>query len=123
MKENKVVTLAEYIINVTNTEAYRAGKLSGRKHMDVTSEVIDSVGGRNNLLKQAKFLENCNLNYYNLDPRMEEFLTTMGIQNTPEKLEEIKAENIIKSIFTYYEISLKDYFIESEDENKNIIYI
>ena len=38
------------------------------------------------------------LNYYNLDPRMEEFLTTMGIQNTPEKLEEIKAENIIKSI-------------------------
>lgn len=25
MKENKVVTLAEYIINVTNTEAYRAG--------------------------------------------------------------------------------------------------
>ena len=59
MKENKVVTLAEYIINVTNTEAYRAGKLSGRKHMDVTSEVIDSVGGRNNLLKQAKFLENC----------------------------------------------------------------
>ena len=31
--------------------------------------------------------------------------------------------NIIKSIFTYDEISLKDYFIESEDENKNIIYI
>lgn len=30
--------------------------------------------------------------------------------------------NIIKSIFTYDEISLKDYFIESEDENKNIIY-
>lgn len=51
-----------------------------------------------NQLCVAKFLENCNLNYYNLDPRMEEFLTTMGIPNTPEKLEEIKAENIIKSI-------------------------
>lgn len=34
-----------------------------------------------------------------------------------------KIANIIKSIFTYDEISLKDYFIESEDENKNIIYI
>ena len=51
-----------------------------------------------NQLCVAKFLDSCNLNYYNLDPRMEEFLTTMGIQNTPEKLEEIKAENIIKSI-------------------------
>lgn len=51
-----------------------------------------------NQLCVAKFLDNCELNYYNLDPRMEEFLTTMGIQNTPEKLEEIKDKDIIKSI-------------------------
>lgn len=31
--------------------------------------------------------------------------------------------NIIKSIFTYDEKTLEDYFIKSEDENKNIIYI
>lgn len=51
-----------------------------------------------NQLCVAKFLDNCNLNYYNLDPRMEEFLTTMGIDNTPEKIEEISDKNIIKSI-------------------------
>ena len=31
--------------------------------------------------------------------------------------------NTIKSIFTYDEKTLEDYFIKSEDENKNIIYI
>lgn len=31
--------------------------------------------------------------------------------------------NTIKSIFTYDEKALEDYFIKSEDENKNIIYI
>lgn len=51
-----------------------------------------------NQLCVAKFLDNCNLNYYNLDSRMEEFLTTMGIDNTPEKIEEINDKNIIKSI-------------------------
>lgn len=51
-----------------------------------------------NQLCIPKFLENCNLNYYNLDPRMEEFLTTMEIKNTPEKVQKIDAENIIKSV-------------------------
>ena len=31
--------------------------------------------------------------------------------------------NTIKSIFTYDEKALEDYFVKSEDENKNIIYI
>ena len=51
-----------------------------------------------NQLCITKFIENSNLNYNYLDPRMKEFLETMGIKSTPEKIEKIDEENIIKSI-------------------------
>lgn len=51
-----------------------------------------------NQLCIAKFIDNCKLNYYNFNPRMEEFLNTMNISNNPEKLEEVNEENIIKSV-------------------------
>lgn len=57
MKQKEISTLARYIIDKTDTDAYRAGKLGGRKHLEVTGEMIDAVGGRKNLLEQARFLE------------------------------------------------------------------
>lgn len=53
----EVRTLAGYIIDKTDTEAYRAGKLTGWKHLNVSTELMESVGGRNSLLEQAHFLE------------------------------------------------------------------
>lgn len=51
-----------------------------------------------NQLCIAKFINNCNLNYNNLDSRMEEFLNTMEIKNTPSKIEKIEEEEIIKQL-------------------------
>lgn len=51
-----------------------------------------------NQLCVAKFVENCNLNYNSLDPRMEEFLTTMEISSTPDKLEKIDENTLIQSL-------------------------
>lgn len=51
-----------------------------------------------NQLCIAKFIENCNLNYNNLDTRMEEFLNTMGIQNTSSKIESLKENYIIEQL-------------------------
>lgn len=51
-----------------------------------------------NQLCVAKFIDNCNLNYNCLDPRMKEFLDTMDIKNNPEKIEIISSEKIIEKI-------------------------
>ena len=51
------VTLARWLIDKTNSEAYRAGKLTGQKHPKVEKELIEAVGGMQPLLKQAKELE------------------------------------------------------------------
>ena len=51
-----------------------------------------------NQLCVAKFVENCHLNYNSLDPRMEEFLTTMEISSTPDKLEKIDEKCLIQSL-------------------------
>ena len=56
-KGKQNVTLAEYIINETAKDAYRAGKLTGSKHMQVTTKLLEAVGGLKNLLEQARFLE------------------------------------------------------------------
>lgn len=51
-----------------------------------------------NQLCIAKFVENCHLNYNNLDPRMEEFLSTMEIFSTPDRIEKIDDNIIIEKI-------------------------
>lgn len=51
-----------------------------------------------NQLCIAKFIENCHLNYNSLDPRMEEFLNTMEICSSPDKIEKIDDDAIIEKI-------------------------
>ena len=51
-----------------------------------------------NQLCVAKFIDNCNLNYNYLDSRMEEFLNTMKIKNTSNKIEKINEDELIKLI-------------------------
>lgn len=53
----QIMTLAQYLIDKTNSEAYRAGKLTGWKHPKVGKEMIEAVGGMQPLLKQARKLE------------------------------------------------------------------
>lgn len=51
-----------------------------------------------NQLCVAKFVENCHLNYNILDPRMEDFLTTMEINSTPDKIEKIEEDELIEKL-------------------------
>lgn len=51
-----------------------------------------------NQLCIAKFIENCHLNYNNLDARMEEFLNTMEINNTPDNIKKIDEDSLIEKI-------------------------
>ena len=53
----QIMTLAQYLIDKANSEAYRAGKLTGWKHPKVGKEMIEAVGGMQPLLKQARELE------------------------------------------------------------------
>lgn len=55
--KKKRVTLIQWLIEQNDTEAYRAGKLTGRKHPKVDQRLIDSVGGMQNLLSQAREME------------------------------------------------------------------
>lgn len=50
--------LAKWLIDKTNTSTYRQGKLKGSKHPKVDSELLKIVGGRAELVRQAKILEN-----------------------------------------------------------------
>ena len=51
-------TLAGYIIKKTDTEGYRSGKLTGEKHLNKITEMMEFVGGRRKLIDQARFIEN-----------------------------------------------------------------
>lgn len=51
-----------------------------------------------NQLCIAEFIENCHLNYNNLDSRMEEFLSTMEIPSSPDKIEKIDEDTIIENV-------------------------
>ena len=51
-----------------------------------------------NQLCVAKFIENCHLNYNCLDPRMEDFLNTMQIDSTPDKIEKVEEQSIIEKV-------------------------
>lgn len=56
-KQQEFKSLARYIIDKTDTNTYRAGNLAGWKHLNVSTELMESVGGRKSLLEQAHFLE------------------------------------------------------------------
>lgn len=43
--KKKTVTLSQWLIEQNDTEAYRAGKLAGKKHPKVDQKLIDAVGG------------------------------------------------------------------------------
>lgn len=51
-----------------------------------------------NQLCIAKFIEDCHLNYNSLDPRMDDFLNTMEISNSPDKIEKIEEDILIEKI-------------------------
>lgn len=51
-----------------------------------------------NQLCIAKFVENCHLNYNDLDPRMKEFINTMDICGTPDKLDDINEKCLIECL-------------------------
>lgn len=56
-KQQEFKSLARYIIDKTDTNTYRAGNLVGWKHLNVSTELMESVGERKSLLEQAHFLE------------------------------------------------------------------
>lgn len=49
-----------------------------------------------NQLCIAKFIENCKVNYYRLDERMEDFLNTMEIESSSSKLEKVNDKELIE---------------------------
>ena len=53
--ENKIVL---WIVDKTDTVAYRSGKLkSGEKHPKVDGKMMESFGGREAMVRQARELE------------------------------------------------------------------
>lgn len=55
MKKN--LTLSQWLIEKTDGEAYRAGKLHGEKHPEVDQQLINKIGNLKKLLSQARELE------------------------------------------------------------------
>ena len=53
----KNLLLAKWLIDKTNTKDYRIGNLSGMKHPKVDGDLLKTVGGREELVRQAKVLE------------------------------------------------------------------
>ena len=53
----KNLPLAKWLIDKTNTKDYRIGNLSGMKHPKVDGDLLKIVGGRDELVRQAKVLE------------------------------------------------------------------
>ena len=53
----KNLPLAKWLIDKTNTKDYRIGNLSGMKHPKVDGDLLKTVGGRDELVRQAKVLE------------------------------------------------------------------
>ena len=57
MKSKETISLVRWLIENTNTDSYRAGKLTGWKHPVIDQKVINTIGGLQILIKQAKELE------------------------------------------------------------------
>ncbi|MFR8672654.1 MAG: Wadjet anti-phage system protein JetD domain-containing protein [Christensenellales bacterium] len=55
MKKN--LTLGQWLIEKTDGEAYRAGKLHGEKHPEVDQRLINKIGNLKKLLSQAREME------------------------------------------------------------------
>ena len=53
----KNLPLAKWLIDKTDGQNYRTGKLFGKKHPRVDGNVLKEVGGRDELVRQAKILE------------------------------------------------------------------
>lgn len=53
----KILTLSQWIIEKTNVDSYRAGRLQGEKHPRVEQSLLNQLGGMANLLKQAEKME------------------------------------------------------------------
>lgn len=53
----KLLTLSQWIIEKTNVDSYRAGRLHGEKHPRVDQSLLNELGGMANLLKQAEEME------------------------------------------------------------------
>ncbi len=51
-----------------------------------------------NQLCMAKFIDNCHLNYNDLDERMGDFLNTMQIANSPDKVDKIEEKELIQKL-------------------------
>lgn len=61
----KLLTLSQWIIEKTNVDSYRAGRLHGEKHPCVDQSLLNELGGMTNLLKQAEEMErDANLSRY-----------------------------------------------------------
>lgn len=50
--------LQAILLKKTDTEGYRSGKLTGEKHLNKVTEMMEFVGGRRKLIDQARFIEN-----------------------------------------------------------------
>lgn len=50
-------TLTEWLIHSIDGEAYRAGRVQGRKHPDKMNEIMEYVGGSREFLRQVRELE------------------------------------------------------------------
>lgn len=55
--EPEAVTLVQWIIEKENTQKYRAGEASGKRHPKVDQAMIDAIGGMPALLEQARVLK------------------------------------------------------------------
>lgn len=55
--DERELPLAKWLIDKTNTKDYRTGKLSGRKHPKVDGRLLEAVGGRRELIRQAKIIQ------------------------------------------------------------------
>lgn len=53
----KLLTLSQWIIEKTNVDSYRAGRLHGEKHPRADQSLLNELGGMTNLLKQAEEME------------------------------------------------------------------
>ena len=55
--KNKKLTVAQWLIEKTDTAGYRAGTLTGWKHLTVDGAVMELVGGRKNFIEQARRID------------------------------------------------------------------
>lgn len=55
--EPEAVTLAQWIIQKENTQKYRAGEASGKRHPKIDQAMINAIGGMPTLLEQARTLK------------------------------------------------------------------